>query len=309
MLKSSQMMSTVQMSKHKKTLSDSNSEILRNSDTEAFGITHEAAATRGQITRRQIALDTLSRYSNSDISDFQDFILLTNFSQYADAFANYAKITCQKGPVLQVAHSPTHKISIIDYRVGSPMAALLMDVLSYLNPQAVIMLGLCGGLHRRQRIGDMLLPIAAVRDEGTSRHYMPEQVPSLPSFMIQKYIAEELIERDLSFMTGVVHTTDYRMWEFDEDFKQRLRNEKATGVEMECSALFTTGFARKVPVGALLLVSDLPMTPEGIKTKASSSRVFSEYTELHLTSAIAAIQRIKQSASGKDKLNLRRFSF
>ncbi|MCD6055283.1 MAG: amn [Gammaproteobacteria bacterium] len=280
----------------------------QNSNSEALGLTRETVDP-AQITRRRIALDTLARYANSEVEAFQHFILLTNFPQYTDVFANYAKAEPILGPVLKVVHSPEHDISIIDYRVGSPMAALLMDVLSHLHPQGIIMLGLCGGIHRRQRVGDFLIPIAAIRDEGTSRHYMPLQVPSLPSFMIQKYIAEELIERNLTFMTGVVHSTDYRMWEFDEKFKARLVEEKATAVDMECSALFTTGFARKVPVGALLLVSDLPMNPEGIKTKASAAEVFERYTKLHLESAIAVIKRINAADKNSRRLNLRRFSF
>ena len=230
--------------------------------------------SREHPSRKKIALDTLARYSGVSAKSFQKFILLTNFPLYVDKFAEMLNVPVIPGPVIKVAHSPKYKISIIDYRVGAPMAALIMDVISYTEPQCVLMLGLCGGLHYSQKIGDFILPMAAIRDEGASLHYMPEQVPSLPAFLIQQFISEELMCKEIKFKTGVIHTTDYRMWEFDEKFRTRLREEKASVIDMECSALFTTAFARKVPVGALMLISDLPYTKDGIKTKKSSENVF-----------------------------------
>ncbi len=277
-------------------------------EDEALDISLQHKANTSQQTRRQIACDTLERYSGSALKDFQKFILLTNFPHYVDDFATAYDAKIYSGPVLRVAHAKNIKVSIIDYRVGSPMAALVMDVLSYTSPQCVLMLGLCGGLHRSQKVGDFLLPMAAIRDEGSSRHYMPAQVPSLPAFMTQKFVAEELMERKIPFRTGVIHTTDYRMWEFDEEFRARLRGEKATAIDMECSTLFTTGFARKVPVGALMLVSDLPCKPGGVKTHKSSRKVFEKYTKLHLSCGVASIERMVMNTQ-EHNLNLRSFLF
>jgi len=240
-------------------------------------IPRELTTQTGEVlehTREAIALDTLSRYSGTDASEFQPFMLLTNFPHYIDRFADLMNVKPVNGPVLRVVHVPEQKMSMIDYRVGSPMAALLIDVLSYIAPQCVIMLGLCGGLHVSHRVGDFLLPVAAIRDEGASMHYMPPQVPSLPAFLVQQFISQELMAKNINFKTGVIHTTDYRMWEFDQHFNQVLINEKATAIDMECSALFTVGFKRKVPVGSLMLISDLPKERGGIKTKASAKEVF-----------------------------------
>jgi AMP nucleosidase len=258
--------------------------------------------------RRRIALDTLSRYAGCDYSKFQKFILLTNFPNYVNCFAEKQNVAVFNGPVLNVAHDPDCEISIIDYRVGAPLAALVVDVLSYLNPMSVIMLGLCGGLHKKQKVGDFLLPIAAIRDEGVSRHYMPSDVPSLPAFMVQKYISEELIAREQEFLTGVLHTTDYRMWEFDPDFRTKLNEEKASAIDMECSALFTAGFAHKVPVGALMLISDLPLHPKGIKTRKLATRIFKKYTDIHLSLGIACLSRMRKAVK-ESRINFRRFQF
>lgn len=271
-------------------------------------ISLQAETARTTPNRKNIALDTLVRYSGSDLKDFQQFILLTNFPYYIDAFAEATDAKITAGPVLKVAHSAKHQMTIIDYRVGAPMAALVIDALSFTNPQAVLMLGLCGGLHRYHKIGDFLLPMAAIRDEGASRHYMPSQVPSLPAFMVQRFVSQILQEKSVDFKTGVIHTTDYRMWEFDEAFKQRLKEEKASAIDMECSALFTAGFARKVPVGALMLISDLPTQQGGIKTHRSAQKVISQFTEIHLQCGIDSLTSMRQ-AHEKEALNFRRFHF
>ena len=258
--------------------------------------------------QRQIALDTLVRYSDVPLEHFKSFVILTNFPHYVTLFAEKEQTEVIAGTVFRSAHSDKSNISIIDYRVGAPMAALIIDVLSYIQPQAVVMLGLCGGLHRMQKVGDFLLPVAAIRDEGASKYYMPPQVPSLPAFLVQQYISEELSEQKIPFQTGVLHSTDYRMWEFDTNFREKLLQEKASAIEMECSALFTAGFARKVPVGALMLISDLPLRPDGIKTKKSAKEFFQQYTERHLMLGIDCMQRMNKAKS-QDAVNFRRFHF
>lgn len=274
-----------------------------------FATSSLGAASENKVhTRDQIALDTLTRYSGSALDDFQKFILLTNFPSYVEEFAHIFNVPIIAGSVLRVAHCKDKDISIIDYRVGAPMAALLIDVLSYIEPQSVIMLGMCGGLHRTLSVGDFLIPVAAIRDEGASNHYMPPQVPSLPAFLIQQFISQVLFARNLLFRTGVIHTTDYRMWEFDEAFRERLRQEKATAIDMEASALFIAGFKRKVPVGALMLVSDVPMQIGGVKTHESAKKVFEQYTALHLSCGIEAISRIREAQQERE-LNFRRFHF
>lgn len=258
--------------------------------------------------RDDFAKETLMRYSGLDITSFQPFILLTNFPTYVHAFAQREQVEMISGPVLNVANCPEKGMTIIDYQLGSPMAALIVDLLSYTHPQCVVMLGLCGGLHRRQNIGDFLLPVAAIRDEGSSRHYMPPQVPSLPAFMVQQFISQELMSKNIHFMTGVIHSTDYRMWEYDQHFITVLEQEKATAIDMECSALFTVGFNRKVPVGALMLVSDMPLMPGGRKTRELSSRVFKRYRDLHLECGVNALMTMRR-ASEAGEVNFRRFLF
>ncbi|MDZ4678651.1 MAG: AMP nucleosidase [Oligoflexia bacterium] len=239
-----------------------------------------------------IARNMLERYTGSLAKEFNKHIILTNFEYYMDRFSKRYNAPLKSGSIMRVAHSKSLGVSIVDFKIGSPTAALVIEMLSAISPDAVLMLGMCGGLHRDLKIGDFLLPMAAIRDEGTSTHFMPPQVPALPAFKIQKFISQVILEKNLKYQTGVVHTTDYRFWEFDQEFKNVLRREKVAAIEMECATLFVTSFACKVPCGALLLVSDLPL--KRIKTKASANRVFRDYTDNHLEIGVQAMTEIDE---------------
>jgi AMP nucleosidase len=244
--------------------------------------------------KRKIAQDMLERYTGSLVSDFRKQIILTNFDYYIERFKKNKDAVHTKGSIMNCAHSKQLDVSIVDFSMGSPNAALIIELLSVVEPKAVLFLGMCGGLHRSLKVGDFILPIAAIRDEGVSRHFMPPQVPALPTFKVQKFVSQIIVEFGLDYRTGVIHTTDYRFWEFNSKFKETLYEERVLGIEMECASLFIAGFASKVPIGALLLVSDLPLKPDGIKTKKSAKKVFRKYTDLHLDIGIKAMSEIRE---------------
>ncbi len=245
--------------------------------------------------KRTIAENMLERYTGSLRSAFQKQILLTNFDHY---IAEFRKLTnCKKatrGSAMTAIHSPKHGVSLVNFNIGAPTCALIIELLATIEPKAVLLLGMCGGLHRSLKVGDFILPMAAIRGEGVTSHFMPPEVPSLPTFKVQKYVSEILVGKGIEYRTGVVHTTDYRFWEFSPGFKEILYSQRVLGIEMETAALFTAGFASKVANGALLLVSDLPLQEGGIKTKASAKKVFQEYTDLHLEIGIRAMSGIAE---------------
>lgn len=246
-------------------------------------------------TPAKIARDTLERYTKSRLPEIQPYILLTNFKKYVEDFAKISGHERTHGAVMPVCHWPREKISIIDFGVGSPPAALIVDLLAFVKPKAVLMLGLCGGLRPNQKIGDFFNPVAAIRDEGTSRHYMPKNVPALSSFVIQRFAVHELERRNLTYHTGVAHTTNIRFWEFDEGFKAYIEEQRVQVIEMECATLFTAGFARQVPMGALLLISDLPLKPHGIKTKALAGKVLRKFSPLHLQVGMDTLRNLRDA--------------
>jgi len=243
------------------------------------------------ISKQQIIADWLPRYTGQAIKDFGSYILLTNFSNYVNSFAEIFKTeVIGKDKPFQCATA--EKITIINFGMGSPGAATVMDLLAAVDPKAVLFLGKCGGLKKRNKLGDLILPIAAIRGEGTSNDYFPTEVPALPAFALQKAISTTIREYSIDYWTGTVYSTNRRIWEHDEEFKKYLERVRAYAIDMETATIFTVGFYNKIPTGALLLVSDQPMTPEGVKTSESDKKVTEQYVQRHLNIGIDSLKQL-----------------
>lgn len=243
---------------------------------------------------KQVALQTLERYSGSKAEDFQSSLILTNFPRYVQYFAEIKNVEVLQGTTFEVAHCPKEEVSILDFKIGSPAAALVVDICSFLPIQTSILLGMCGGLRRRYQIGEYLVPVAAIRGEGTSDYYFPQEVPALANFLMQRAVTEVLEEQNTTYHIGITYTTNMRFWEFNEDFKSVLKASKAQGIEMECATLFSASYKRKFTLGALLLISDLPLKETGIKTKQSTEFVFEHYTKDHVEKGVLILKKAKE---------------
>lgn len=253
------------------------------------------------LAQEKIAHDTLERYSGSLVSDFQPYVLLTNFSRYVHYFAESRGVSVIEGSTFKVAHSPKEKVSIIDFKIGSPAAALIVDLCAFLPIRATLLLGMCGGLRRDYTIGEYFVPIASIRAEGTSDFYFPQEVPAMANFMVQKVVTNVLDEEQAAYHIGITHTTNKRFWEFDQEFRHRLKINRPQAIEMECATLFMAGYSHRLPLGALLLVSDLPLNGDGIKTKQSSENVFSTYTAEHVEKGVRIMNALDKALSKQAK--------
>ena len=242
-------------------------------------------------TKKEIVNNWLPRYTGEKLENFGEYILLTNFSNYVTMFAKWNKVDII-GVDKPMQCATSNNITIINFGMGSPTAATIMDLLSAVSPKAVLFLGKCGGLKKRNKIGDMILPIAAIRGEGTSNDYYPPEVPALPAFALQKAISTTIRENAIDYWTGTVYTTNRRVWEHDEEFKKYLQKIRAYAIDMETATIFTVGFFNKIPTGALLLVSDSPMVPEGVKTEASDVSVTKLFVERHLKIGINSLKQL-----------------
>lgn len=243
------------------------------------------------MTKEEIVQNWLPRYTGEQLKNFGQYILLTNFSNYVSMFADMHKVkVVGVDKPFQVATA--NNISIINFGMGSPGAATVMDLLSAIDPKAVLFLGKCGGLKKRNKIGSLLLPIAAIRGEGTSNDYFPPEVPALPAFALQKAISTTIRDYKIDYYTGTVYTTNRRVWEHDEVFKKKLQDVRAYAIDMETATVFMVGFYNRIPTGALLLVSDSPMIPEGIKTEQSDKKVTTKYVENHLKIGIDSLKQL-----------------
>lgn len=243
------------------------------------------------INKEDIVKNWLPRYTGMPLENFGSYILLTNFSKYLEMFALWNKVEIYgKDKPMQCA--TVDGISIINFGMGSPTAATIMDLLTAIEPKAVLFLGKCGGLKKRNKLGDLILPIAAIRGEGTSNDYLPPEVPAMPAFALQKAISTTIREYGVDYWTGTVYTTNRRVWEHDEDFKTYLQKIRAYAIDMETATIFSVGFFNKIPTGALLLVSDQPMIPEGVKTEESDKNITSLYVETHLKIGIDSLKQL-----------------
>ncbi len=242
-------------------------------------------------TKEQIVENWLPRYTGEALENFGEYIILCNFHNYLVKFSEQFKV-----PIVGVGKPmqcvTAEGITIINFGMGSPSAATVMDLLSAINPKAVLFLGKCGGLKGKNEIGDLILPIAAIRGDGTSNDYFPPEVPALPSFALQKAISTTIRDYGCDYWTGTCYTTNRRIWEHDDLFKEYLHSIRAMAVDMETATIFSVGFANQIPTGALLLVSDLPMTAEGVKTIESDLVVTTEFVDRHLEIGINSLKQL-----------------
>ena len=225
-------------------------------------------------TKEEIVTNWLPRYTGTPLKDFGKYILLANFDEYLNMFSEWYNVPIcgREKPMPNVT---AEGITIINFGMGSANAATIMDLLRAIQPDAALFLGKCGGLKKKNDIGDLVLPIAA-----------------LPAFNLQKAISTTIRNHNRDYWTGTVYTTNRRVWEHDEQFKEYLRRIRAMAVDMETATLFSTGFYNEIPTGALLLISDQPMTPEGIKTAESDKKVTQEYLDMHLKIGVDALKEL-----------------
>ncbi|HMU78339.1 MAG: AMP nucleosidase [Bacteroidetes bacterium] len=245
-------------------------------------------------SKEEIVKNWLPRYTGTAIEDFGKYILLTNFNNYVEIFAEQHQVEIM-GTHRSMPNATANGITIINFGMGSANAATIMDLLTAIDPAACLFLGKCGGLKRKNELGDLILPIAAIRGEGTSNDYMPAEVPALPAFSLQKAVSTTIRDYDKDYWTGTVYTTNRRVWEHDEEFKQYLRKMRCMAIDMETATIFTTGFVNQIPSGALLLVSDQPMIPDGVKTEKSDLNITRKFVKDHINIGIDSLNQLKNN--------------
>jgi AMP nucleosidase len=243
-------------------------------------------------TKDEIVKDWLPRYTGMKLQDFGKYIILTNFHYYLELFAEMHNSQIVN-PDVNMPACTAEGLTMIHFGMGSPNAATIMDLLMAIKPNAVLFLGKCGGLKKKNKVGDFIIPIAAIRNDGTSHDYMPAEIPALPAFSMQRAVSSSITRAGLDYWTGTVLTTNKRVWEYDERFKKYLAKTRAMAIDMETATIFTVGFHNEIPAGALLLVTDQPMISTGVKTSKSDKSVDSIYVETHVRIGVDALMELK----------------
>ena len=253
-------------------------------------------------SKNDIVGNWLPRYTGLPLEQFGKHVLLTNFGGYLDVFCRLTGATLN-GLDRPMPNATADGITMINFGMGSPNAATIMDLLTAAKPEAALFLGKCGGLKKKNKLGDLVLPIAAIRGEGTSNDYLLPEVPAMPAFQLQRGVSTMIRDLGHDYWTGTVYTTNRRVWEHDTHFKAYLRKTRCMAIDMETATIFSAGFANGIPSGALLLVSDQPMVPDGVKTEASDRIVSDRFVENHVNIGIEALKLIRRH--GKSVKHLR----
>ncbi|MEM8727871.1 MAG: AMP nucleosidase [Chlamydiota bacterium] len=257
--------------------------------------------SKNEMAEDEFARDTLERYSASPASKFQSNLLLTDSPRYVRCFAEKYGVAVYEGTLFNVAHHPTEELSILDFKTGLPAAALAVDLCSFLDVKAALFLGMCGGLRKRYKIGEYLVPVASIRADRTSDGYFPSEVPALSNFLMQKAVTDVLEKKHVDYHIGMTYTTSRRFWEHHEEFIAHLKTTRAQAIELECATLFTGSYKRRLTLGALLLISDLPLDRDRVRTKESSEKIFRNFMVDHLDKGIEAVKRGRKMQSRKMK--------
>ena len=247
-------------------------------------------------TKEDIVKNWLPRYTGAEFEHFGNHILLTNFKNYLNLFCECTNVQI----IDESANMPcatSDGITMINFGMGSPNAATIMDLLTAIEPKSVLFLGKCGTLKEKNKLGDLILPIAAIRGDGTSNDYLPLEVPALPAFSLQRVVSTTIRNFGFDYWTGTVYTTNRRVWEHDDEFRQYLIKLRCMSVDMETATIFTAGFANNISTGALLLTSDMPMIASGIKTTESDKHVTEQFVKNHVEIGIEALKLLSRSGS------------
>ncbi len=244
-------------------------------------------------SKQEIVEDWLPRYTGTPLAQFGTWVLLTNFQNYVQIFAEREGVPIRGVGGPMTSATSTDGITIINYGMGSANAATVMDLLTAVEPAGVLFLGKCGGLKKTTEVGQYILPIAAIRGEGTGNEYMPPEVPAMPSFKLHEFVAGVVTDCGYDYRTGVIYTTNRRVWEHDMEFRDYLKRIRAIGIDMETATIFLVGHANRIPRGALLLVSDVPMLPDGIKTEEKDRATNAAHSTTHVEIGIEAMRQVR----------------
>jgi len=252
-------------------------------------LNHDPETTK-MLKEHEYVRQTLERYTNSSLDQFCDHVLITNFKRYAEHFREKTCGEFCEGN-FRAIHAQDLNCTMVDFGIGSPQAALVVHCLAYLhNLKSIIMLGMCGGIDDTLEVGDYVVPSAAIRGEGTSRHYLSPEFPAIPASSVNLFCIGAVKKKGLTPKCGIVYTTDRRLWEFDQDFVEYLRKRRIMAIEMELATLFSVAYRFEVPIGSIMLVSDMPLQRRGIKDQALHDRIYQEFMPAHVDLAIEAVK-------------------
>jgi AMP nucleosidase len=249
--------------------------------------------------RMALSMERLQHYCGTPPEAFQRYVLFTNYAMHVEEFR--AHFPDAEGPDRPVQMPAWHQrtdahdgVTIVDIGVGPSNAKTVTDHLAVLRPDAMLMIGHCGGLRNHQDIGDFVLATAYLRDDRILDRALPPTVPVIPNHRLNSYLLAALDARRARYRIGTVLTTGNRNWELEIDSIWRtFEQSRAVAVDMESATIATNGFRYRIPNATLLAVSDKPL--HGRPKRAEAATAFYESSRrAHVEIALECIDRVRR---------------
>ncbi len=253
--------------------------------------------------RIDLSLDRLEHYTGTDARNFQRYIMFTNYDMHVEVFkSRFPDCVCPGRKVQMPAYH--HKmddnlgLTLINIGVGPSNAKTITDHIAVLRPDAMIMVGHCGGLRNRQEIGDFVLASGYMRSDGVLDHSIPKNVPITPNHLLNHHLQSVLNKEGMTYRTGTVYTIDNRNWEFmKQRVVQEIHTSRSIAIDMESATVATNGFRYRIPNATLLCVSDKPLHGQP-KLGQAAQTFYQNSKERHLDIVIRAIALSKKHFPG-----------
>lgn len=275
-------------------------ELLDNTDEDDWDITQKKLFLFSP-ERIDISLNRLEHYTGTDPEDFQRYILFTNYDMHVEVFLD--KFPDAIGPSREGVQMPAyhhklddHKgVTLINIGVGPSNAKTITDHVAVLRPDAMIMVGHCGGLRNHQDIGDFVLATGFMRDDGVLDDILPLNIPITPNYLINVYLKEVLDKYNRNHRMGTIFTTANRNWEFIKRRSvEKIHMSRSIAVDMESATVATNGYRYRIPNATMLCVSDKPLHGKP-KLGDDAQEFYEDSKQLHIEMAVEVLNMCKEA--------------
>ena len=290
---------TIKVIPSRERLSLSDPELLNRTDESDWDITRKKLFLFSP-ERIDISLNRLEHYTGTQPEDFQRYILFTNYDMHVEVFLDKYPdcVKPSRGGVQMPAFHhklPDNKgVTLINIGVGPANAKTITDHVGVLRPDAMIMVGHCGGLRNHQEIGDFVLATGFMRDDGVLDDILPLNIPITPNYLLNVYLKEVLDSYNRNHRLGTVFSTANRNWEFSKKQTiEKIHTSRSIAVDMESATVATNGYRYRIPNATLLCVSDRPLHGKP-KLSDKAQEFYNDSKEMHLEIVIDVMELCKQ---------------
>lgn len=275
-------------------------DLLNNTDEDDWDITQKKLFLFSP-ERIEISLNRLEHYTGTNPEDFQRYILFTNYDMHVEVFQEMfpdCVAPAREGVQMPAYHHKLDNnkgVTLINIGVGPSNAKTITDHVAVLRPDAMIMVGHCGGLRNHQDIGDFVLATGFMRNDGVLDDILPLNIPITPNYLLNVYLKEVLDKYNRNHRMGTIFTTANRNWEFiKRRTVEQIHMSRSIAVDMESATVATNGYRYRIPNATMLCVSDKPLHGKP-KLSNDAQEFYEDSKQLHVEMAVEVLNMCKET--------------